>query len=104
MIQPKIKISNEDFDEFERLSFELFNLANLSLIYSNEYIELEKKKKFEEIICALNEKSLSETELIAGTPEMVISSQASSNEVEGSSTIPEMVVEASASECSALNE
>lgn len=63
-----------------------------------------KKKKFEEIICALNEKSLSETELIAGTPEMVISSQASSNEVEGSSTTPEMVVEASASECSALNE
>lgn len=63
-----------------------------------------KKKKFEEIICALNEKSLSETELIAGTPETVISSQASSNEVEGSSTTPEMVVEASASECSALNE
>lgn len=48
MIQPKIKISNEDFDEFERLSFELLNLTNLSLIHSNEYIELEKKKKFEE--------------------------------------------------------
>ena len=63
-----------------------------------------KKKKFEEIICALSEKSLSEMGLIAGTPEMVISSQASSNEVEGSSTTPEMVVEASASECPTPNE
>lgn len=63
-----------------------------------------KKEKFEEIICALNEKSLSETELIAGTPEMAISSQASSNEVEGSSTIPEMEVESSDSKSSALNE
>ena len=36
-----------------------------------------KKLKFEEINCALNEKSLSEMRLIAGKPEMVISSQAS---------------------------
>ena len=36
-----------------------------------------KKLKFEEINCALNEKLLSETRLIAGKPEMVISSQAS---------------------------
>ena len=35
-----------------------------------------KKLKFENIFCALNEKSLSETRLIAGKPEMVISSQA----------------------------
>ena len=35
-----------------------------------------KKEKFEIINCALSEKSLSEMGLIAGTPEMVISSQA----------------------------
>lgn len=35
-----------------------------------------KKIKFNDINCALKEKSLSETELIAGKPEMVISSQA----------------------------
>lgn len=36
-----------------------------------------KKLKFETINCALDEKSLSETRLIAGKPEMVISSEAS---------------------------
>ena len=64
-----------------------------------------KYNKFKEIFCALDEKSSSETELIAGTPEMEISSQVfSSTENEGSSTIPEMEVESSDSKCSALNE
>lgn len=61
-----------------------------------------KKEKFEEIICALSEKSLSELGLIAGTPEMVISSQA--KKLEGSSTIPEMEVESSDSKCPTLTE
>lgn len=39
-----------------------------------------KKAKFENINCALDEKSSSETGLIAGTPEMVISSQDSLKE------------------------
>lgn len=79
--------------------------ALYDLLYKDATIYLpRKKKKFEEIICALSEKSLSEMGLIARTPEMVISSQASSNEVEGSSTIPEMEVEASASECPTPNE
>lgn len=60
-----------------------------------------KYNKFKEIICALDKKLLSETGLIAGTPEMVISSQASIEE--GSSTIPEMEVESSDSKCPALN-
>ena len=42
--------------------------------------------------------------LIAGTPETVISSQASSDEVEGSSTTSEMMVEVSTSECPTPNE
>lgn len=72
-------------------------------MYSNASIWCEEKKlKFEEIFCALNEKSLSETGLIAGKPEMVISSQAVNN-TEGSSTIPEMEVESSDSKCPALN-
>ena len=61
-----------------------------------------KKLKFEEI-CAFEEKSSKDTQLIAGTPEMVISSQASDIE-EGSSTIPEMGVESSDSKCQALND
>lgn len=60
-----------------------------------------KKEKFEEIFCALSEKSLSEMGLIAGTPEMVISSQAVNTE--GSSTIPEMEVGSSDSKCPTLN-
>ena len=67
----------------------------------NLYIK-RKKEKFEEIICAFDEKSSNETGLIAGTPEMVISSQAKIN-LEGSSTIPEMEVESSDSKCPALN-
>lgn len=61
-----------------------------------------KKAKFEEIFCASEEKSSEDTSLIAGTPEMVISSQASKSE-EGSSTIPEMGVESSDSKCEAPN-
>lgn len=75
-----------------------------NLIYKDATIFCNSKKdKFEEIICALDEKSSSETGLIAGTPEMVISSQAEFYS-EGSSTIPEMEVESSDSKCPALNE
>lgn len=73
-------------------------------IYKDSTIHMDRKKlKFEEIFCALDEKSSSETGLIAGTPEMVISSQTVDN-TEGSSTIPEMEVESSDSKCPALNE
>lgn len=61
-----------------------------------------KKSKFNEIFCALGEKSSKDTSLIAGKPEMVISSQASNIE-EGSSTIPEMGIESSDSKCEAPN-
>ena len=55
-------------------------------------------------ICANNKKLLFETRLTAGTPEMVISNQATDlNSVEGSSTIPEMEVESSDSKCLALS-
>jgi len=66
-----------------------------------QFIVNPKKKNLKKF-CALNEKSLSETRLIAGTPEMVISSQAEKSE--GSSTIPEMEVESSDSKCLALSE
>ena len=74
-------------------------------MYSNSPIWCEEKKlKFEEIFCASEEKSSEDTSLIAGTPEMVISSQASDiTSVEGSSTIPEMGVESSDSKCEAPN-
>jgi hypothetical protein len=74
-------------------------------MYSNSPIWCnEKKSKFEEIFCASEERSSEDTSLIAGTPEMVISSQASDNKsVEGSSTIPEMGVESSDSKCEAPN-
>ena len=62
----------------------------------------EKKLKFEEIFCASEEKSSEDTSLIAGTPETVISSEASNVE-ERSSTIPEMGVESSDSKCEAPN-
>lgn len=81
---------------------QLENLYNYMYAFSPIWCK-EKKLKFETIICALNEKSLSETGLIAGKPEMVISSQAVDN-TEGSSTIPEMEVELSNSKCPALNE
>ena len=81
------------------------NLLKLyNYMYSSASIYGERKKaKFEKILCALSEKSLSEMGLIAGTPEMVISSQASKND-EGSSTIPEMEVEGSPSKCPTLSE
>lgn len=62
----------------------------------------EKYNKFNQIFCASLEKSNEDTSLTAGTPEMVISNQASNIE-EGSSTIPEMGVESSDSKCEALN-
>ena len=72
-------------------------------MYSNSPIWCnEKKLKFEEIFCASGEKSSEDTSLIAGTPEMVISSEASNIE-ERSSTIPEMGVEPSGSKCEAPN-
>lgn len=74
-------------------------------MYSNSPIWCkEKKLKFEKIFCASEEKSSEDTSLIAGTPEMVISSQASDIiSVEGSSTIPEMGVELSDSKYEAPN-
>lgn len=81
--------------------------GNLKKFYDYIYNNCEdlyikrKKEKFEEIFCAFDEKSSNETGLIAGTPEMAISSQASIEE--GSSTIPEMEVESSDSKCPALS-
>lgn len=60
-----------------------------------------KYNKFKEIICALDKKLSSEIGLIAGKPEMVISSEASKEE--RSSTIPEMEVESSDSKCPTLS-
>ena len=62
-------------------------------IYGNR-----KYNKFVKIISADSKKLLSETWLSAGTPETVISSEASNLE-ERSSTIPEMGVESSDSKC-----
>ena len=71
-------------------------------IYKDAEIYCEEKyKKFNDIFCAIGEKPPIETGLIAGKPEMVISSQADNSE--GSSTIPEMEVELSNSKCPALN-
>lgn len=80
---------------------------NLRKIYDLMYKDAtiycdEKYNKFNQIFCALLEKSSEDTQLTAGTPEMVISNQASNIE-EGSSTIPEMGVESSDSKCQALN-
>ena len=72
-------------------------------IYKNSTIHGNtKKSKFEEIFCALEEKSSKDTSLIAGTPEMAISSQASIEE--SSTTIPEMGVDSSESKYEAPNE
>lgn len=80
---------------------QLKNLYNF--MYSEATIYMDRKKlKFEEIFCASGEKSLEDTSLIAGTPEMVISSEVSNVE-ERSSTIPEMGVELSNSKCEAPN-
>lgn len=79
------------------------NLKKLyNFIYKDAHYFLKRKKdKFNEIFCALDEKLSSETGLIAGTPEMVISSEAEKSE--RSSTIPGMEVESSDSKCPALN-
>ena len=72
-------------------------------MYSNSPIWSEEKRlKFEKIFCASEEKSSEDTSLIAGKPEMVISSEAF-NIKERSSTIPEMGVESSDSKCEAPN-
>lgn len=72
-------------------------------IYKDSTIHMDRKyNKFLEILCASKEKSLEDTSLIAGTPEMEISSQTSNLE-EGSSTIPEMGVHSSEWKCEALN-
>ena len=68
-------------------------MYNNATIYSSR-----KYNKFQEIFCASEEKSSEDISLIAGTPEMVISSEASITE-ERSSTIPEMGVESSDSKC-----
>ena len=80
---------------------QLAKLYNFMYKYSPIWCN-EKKLKFENIFCALEEKSSKDTSLIAGTPEMVISSQADKIS-EGSSTIPEMGVKASALKCEAPN-
>ena len=72
-------------------------------MYKDSTIHCDNKKlKFEEIFCALDEKSSIETVLIEETAEMPIVNQASQEE--GSSTIPEMGVESSDSKCTAPNE
>lgn len=71
-------------------------------MYDNSSIYGEiKYNKFLNIICASVKKLTEDTSLTAGTPEMVISNQASKEE--GSTTIPEMGVESSDSKCEALN-
>lgn len=105
----KLNIYHRDYQSDKNCMMEYSGRGNIKKLYDFMYKDCDnlylkrKKEKFEEIICALDEKSLSETELIAGTPEMAISSQAEFNS-EGSSTIPEMEVESSDSKCSALNE
>lgn len=77
------------------------NLFNY--MYKNATIYGSRKfNKFQEVFCALEEKSSKDTSLIAGTPEMATSSQASIEE--GSTTIPEMGVGSSESKCEAPNE
>lgn len=79
------------------------NLFEYIYKYSPIWCE-EKKLKFEEIFCASEEKSSEDTSLIAGKPEMAISSQVSSLGDKGSTTIPEMGVGSSESKCEAPNE
>ncbi len=103
----KTKLNIRHKDEEMIVTLEYSGRGNMKkfydFIYNNASIFLKRKKtKFESIICALDEKSSSETGLIAGTPEMVISSQVSKLE-KGSSTIPEMEVESSDSKCPALS-
>lgn len=61
--------------DFDRTFFDKIDTEEKA--YSSATIYGERKKaKFEKILCALSEKSLSEMGLIAGTPEMAISSEA----------------------------
>lgn len=77
----------------------LYNyMYNNATIFGNRKFE-----KFKEIICADTKKLVFETRLIAGNPEMAISSQASNLLEEGSSTIPEMEVLSSEGKCLAPN-
>lgn len=104
----KTKLNTRHKDVPNIVTLEYSGRGNIKKFYDLIYKDAtifcrQKKEKFEEIFCALDEKSSSETGLIAGTPEMVISSQAEFNS-EGSSTIPEMEVESSDSKCPALNE
>lgn len=94
-------------EEHKHCIMEYSGRKNIKMLYDYMYSSAtiygeRKKAKFEEILCALSEKSLSEMGLIAGKPETVISSQATI--VEGSSTIPEMEVESSDSKCPTLSE
>lgn len=97
----KRKIGNEPWATMEYSGRkQMKNLFNF--MYKNATIYGNRKyNKFLEIFCASEEKSLEDTSLIAGTPEMEISSQASLEE--GSSTIPEMGVESSDSKYEAPN-
>lgn len=105
----KLNIYHRDYQSDKNCMMEYSGRGNIKKLYDFMYKDCDdlylkrKKEKFEEIICALDEKSSSETGLIAGTPETVISSQAKLN-LEGSSTIPEMEVESSDSKCPALSE
>ena len=94
-------------EDYRHCSMEYSGRKNLKILYDYMYSSAtiygeRKKAKFEKILCAISEKSLSEMGLIAGKPEMAISSQA--NKTEGSSTIPEMEVESSDSKCPTLSE
>lgn len=80
-----------------KLYNEGFSFVELGKIFGNR-----KYNKFKEIICAFDEKSSNEIGLIAGKPEMAISSEASLEE--RSETIPEMEVESSDSKYPTLNE
>lgn len=66
----------------EVCTLEYSGRKNIQKLYSfmykdAHYFEQSKFNKFNEILCAFDEKSSKDTSLIAGTPEMVISSQAS---------------------------
>lgn len=104
-----VKISQPRKDKSAQVRMlEYSGRKNLKKLYDFMYKDCDdlylkrKKEKFEEIFCALSEKSLGELGLTAGTPEMVISNQAVNTE--GSSTIPEMGVESSDSKCPTLTE
>ena len=67
---------DEDIDDIFIREKGPYELEDVQPIGNNPIYTRRTKLKFENIFCALNEKSLSETRLIAGNPEMEISSQA----------------------------